>query len=317
MAVLRYSSFEMQAIISNILQKKVTLLPIGNHELRRHLVYKVNTIDGDFVFKYYYQDTYGGREVSTLRLLGETDIKHAKLIASGTFGEEREWLMMELLEGMPMDKIMHHIPTDQLIDIYKDMGRELGKIHEIKSFDAFGSLSENMTYVKPYKSFRQAFMDSNMYCYNKIKSSDHEAKDYLMHAFSKIESNLHLLDKVSVAKLTHFDYSPRNIFIGKKNDKSYLKAVLDFELSRPWDKNADFSHLILRDFPENPLFEEAFFYGYQEISKLDNNFHKTIDLYMLTLCVNVCSWAKELAPDYFDLAYKKLITLLTESKNLK
>ena len=54
MAVQRYSRFEMQAIISNILQKKVTLVPIGNHELRRHLVYKVHTIDGDFVFKYYY-----------------------------------------------------------------------------------------------------------------------------------------------------------------------------------------------------------------------------------------------------------------------
>jgi len=317
MAVQRYSRYEMQAIISNILKKDVTLLPIGNHELRRHLVYKVKTVDGDFVFKYYYQDIYGGREVSTLRLLGETDIKHARLIDSGTFGEEREWLMMELLEGMPMDKIMHHIPEEQQIDIYTDMGRELAKLHEAKTFDSFGSLSEDLSFIEPYSNFKKAFMDSNMYCFNKINESDLESKDYLMHAINKIENNLDLLDHVTEPRLTHFDFSPRNIFIGKKNNKRYLKAVLDFELCRPWDKNADFTHLILRDFPENTKYEEAFFNGYREFSSLDGNFHKTIDLYMLTLCVNVCSWAKDIAPSYYELAYNKLIKLLTESKNLK
>lgn len=43
MAVQRYSRLEMQAIISNILKEDVTILPIGNHELRRHLVYRVET----------------------------------------------------------------------------------------------------------------------------------------------------------------------------------------------------------------------------------------------------------------------------------
>ena len=87
MAVQRYSRHEMCAIISNILQKEVTLLPIGNHELRRHLVYKVKTCDGDFVFKYYYQDVYGGREISTLRLIDNQNIKlvkgSAKILALG------------------------------------------------------------------------------------------------------------------------------------------------------------------------------------------------------------------------------------------
>ncbi len=317
MAIQRYSRNEMQAIISNILKTDVSLLPIGNHELRRHLVYTVKTSEGDFVFKYYYQDTYGGREISTLRLLDNSGIKHARLIDSGTFGEEREWLMMELLDGMPMDKIMKHIPEDELLDIYTDMGRELGKIHELKVYDNFGSLDGDLKFIKPSKDFKAAFVESNNYCFDKIRNSDLEAKDYLMHGVKMIHNNLSLLDHVKEARLTHFDYSPRNIFIAKSDGKRQLKAVLDFELCRPWDKNADFTHLMLRDFPENPKLETAFFKGYLEFSSLDSSFHKTIDFYMLTLCVNVCSWAQEIAPSYYELAYQKLLKLLLESRNLK
>ena len=121
-------------------------MPIGNHELRRHLVYKVKTIDGEFVFKYYYQDIYGGREISTLRLIDDVNIKHARLIDSGTFGEEREWLMMELLDGMPMDKIMKRLDRENLLEIYKDMGIELAKIHELKT-----SLSNQLSHYLQIK----------------------------------------------------------------------------------------------------------------------------------------------------------------------
>ena len=317
MAVQRYSRNEMQAIIESILKKDVTLLPIGNHELRRHLVYKVKTEDGDFAFKYYYQDTYGGREISTLKLLDQSNIKHAQLIDSGTFGSEREWLLMEMLDGMPMDKIMKHIPEEELLEIYKTMGEELAKLHEFKSFNHYGSLNANLNYIKPYDNFKTAFLESNRYAFEKTKNCDHDIKDYLIHGLKMIENNLHLLDNIATPTLTHFDYSPRNIFVTKEDGKRKFKAILDFELCRPWDKNADFTHLMLRDFPENPKLESSFFEGYKTYSKLDNNLHKTLDLYMLTLCVNVCSWAKDLAPVYYNLAYDKLMHLLTQSKNLK
>lgn len=317
MAVQRYSRLEMQAIISNILQKDVTLLPIGNHELRRHLVYKVQTEDGDFVFKYYYQDIYGGREISTLRLIDNTSIKHARLIDSGTFGEDREWLMMELLSGMPMDKVMRRLSESNILAIYEAMGEELAKLHELKTFDYFGSLNEDMSFVKAYPTLKEAFIANNTYSFNKIQKSNSDDKSILLEAIAKIENNLDLLDEVTESRLTHFDYSPRNIFLEKRGEERILSAVLDFELCRPWDKNADFTHLILRDFPENPHFEEAFFRGYKKHSSLDHHFHRTLDLHMLNLCVSVCSWAQEIAPKYYQLAMKKMIQLIHHSKNLK
>lgn len=317
MAVQRYSRQEMTAIIGNILKRDVTLLPIGNHELRRHLVYRVKTHDGDFVFKYYYQDIYGGREISTLNLLHDTEIKHAHIIDSGTFGEEREWLMMELLDGMPMDKVMHHISEEELLSIYRDMGRELGKLHELKTFQGFGNLKHDGSFVEAYSTFKDAFMANNKYAYDKIKNGQLESKDILLLAIKKVEKNLFLLDDVTKSHLTHFDFSPRNIFIHKIDHKWALNAVLDFELCRPWDKNADLVHLMLRDFPENPKFEAAFFKGYNEYSSMDHSFYKTSDLYLLNQCISVCSWAKDIAPNYYELAINRLIKVMNESKNLK
>lgn len=317
MAVQRYSRLEMQVIISNILKEDVTILPIGNHELRRHLVYRVETKKGPFVFKYYYQDIYGGREISALKLLEDTPIPHASLIDYGVFGSDREWLMMSLLEGMPMDKIMKHMSKDQLIDIYYQMGKVLGQIHESHTFEAFGDLAADHSFVKAYQRFGDAFTANNQYCYDKIYNSKSGIQPILVKAIKRIEKNMVLLDGVKKARLTHMDYSPRNIFLTKEKDKRVFKAVLDFELCRPWDKNADFSQLILRDFSGHPDFEKAFYKGYESTSTIEDLFYETTDFYTLNLCIQVCSWAEEVAPKYFDLALNTLMKILNESKTLK
>lgn len=317
MAVQRYSRQEMQAIITSILDTKVTILPIGNHELKRHLVYNVKTSDGDFVFKYYYQSQYGGREISTLKLLENTNIKHPILIDSGTFGEDREWLMMTLLDGMPLNKIINKISKEDCISIFHDMGQELAKLHELNTFSHFGNLKRDLTFETEYSNFAEAFLNHNEYVYNKIRNNRYEDHDVLIKALDTIENNLELLDHVKIPRLAHSDFCSRNIFISKEGDRRVLKAVLDYELCRPWDKNADFSHLFLKNFPGNPELEESFFNGYKEFSSLDASFNKTFDFYMLNLCISICSWAKETAPDYYNQAFNKLKILLSESKNLK
>ncbi len=51
MSVQRFTRKEMQKIISEIMDRDVQVLPIGNHELRRHLVYRVIANDDEYVFK--------------------------------------------------------------------------------------------------------------------------------------------------------------------------------------------------------------------------------------------------------------------------
>lgn len=317
MAIQRYSKNEMQAIISNILQENVSITPIGNHELRRHLVYRVETQKGTFVFKYYYQDIYGGREISTLKLLKDTQILHAPLVDHGTFGVDREWLMMGLLNGMPMDKVAEQISKENHIEVYRDMGIALGQIHESHTFDQFGDLKADGTFNKGYSNYTDAFVANNIYCYDKIYNLNDHSKDIYIQGIKKVENNLHLLDHVKEARLTHLDFSPRNIFLETEGDQTKLKAVLDFELCRPWDKNADFCQLILRDFSGHPDYEKAFYQGYNSISSIDESFEETLDFYLLNLSLQVCSWAKDVAPDYYNMAFNTLQRILKESKYLK
>lgn len=306
MSIERYSRQEMLAIIGSILNRKVSLVPIGNHELRRHLVYKVKTDNGIFVFKYYYQDIFGGREISTLKILENSNIKHPNLVSSGTFGKDREWLMMEALEGMPLNKVMRTLTEENLYEIFESMGEELARLHELKTFESFGSLNEDLTYNEVFSNYREAFIADSNYSFNKIINSNLSDKKILLKAIQSINDNLYLLDNVSVARLTHSDYCPRNIFVSKVNNKRVLKAVLDYELCRPWDKNSDFSHMFLKHFQCNKKLETAFFKGYNKFSSLDSNYYKTKELYMLYLCVRICSWALDTAPEYYKLAMTKI-----------
>lgn len=317
MTVQRYSKLEMQAIISNILKEEVTILPIGNHEIRRHLVYKVQTNKGAFVFKYYYQETYGGREISTLKLIKSSPVKKASLVDFGTFGENREWLMMTMLDGMPMDKIMKSMSKENLISIYTEMGVNLALLHESHTFNRFGDLKADGTFLNHYSNYKEAFMANNHYTHDKIIKCIDPSKPIYLEGLKRLEKNLNLLDHVKTSRLTHMDYSPRNIFLTKEQGKPHLKAVLDFELSRPWDKNADFSQMKLRNFSGHPDYETAFYKGYNSHSNLDEGFQETSDFYMLNLCLQICSWAKDIAPDYYNMAFKTLQVILKDSKYLK
>lgn len=317
MTIQRYSKHEMQAIISNILKEDVAIFPIGNHEIRRHLVYKVQSKKGAFVFKYYYQETYGGREISALKLIKSSPIKKATLVDFGTFGENREWLMMTMLDGMPMDKIMKAMSKEDLISIYREMGVNLALLHESHTFNQFGDLKADGSFLKQYSTYKEAFIANNHYTHDKIYKCIDSSKPIYLEGIKRLERNLNLLDHVKTAHLTHMDYSPRNIFITKEKSRPLLKAVLDFELSRPWDKNADFSQLKLRNFSNPPDYEQAFYEGYNSYSKLNEGFQETSDFYMLNLCLQICSWAKNVAPDYYNMAFKTLQDLLKNSRTLK
>ena len=82
MAVQRFTRKEMQKIISEIMDQDVKVLPIGNHELRRHLVYRVIAGDEDFVFK------YANRPIKDLRdglkrACAKSKIKYGRFIEGG------------------------------------------------------------------------------------------------------------------------------------------------------------------------------------------------------------------------------------------
>ncbi len=310
MSVQRFTRKEMQKIISEIMDRDVQVLPIGNHELRRHLVYRVIADDDEYVFKYYYQKNYGNREIASLKSLNESRIHVPKLVSYGMFGDSREWLLMNYMKGMPMVKVMHHVPRERQLELFEEMGQELGAIHEYKKFDFFGEWDENGQPIHEHDTFLDAFMLGTERTFDIIKNRPLPNEDLLQTGLKLFHHHKDLLLSVTEPHHAHLDYDARNIHIRKKEGQWHLSAIFDFEQSKPWDKDADFVHLYLKHFYNDPDLEDHFFKGYVQKSSLGPTFKDKFDLYMLYQCLSICTWAFQPAPDYYEQALEVLKDLI-------
>jgi len=313
MSIQRFSRKEMQKIISEILDKDVQVLPIGNHELRRHLVYKVISDNYDFVFKYYYQKNFGNREIASLKALQGSTLHIPDLVSYGQFGDNREWMLTNYIKGSPLIKVFHHIPRNKQLELFMQMGTELSLIHNYKDFDFFGEWDEDCLAINDHVTFLDAFMDSTEKTFNTIRNKTLPNQELLQKGCQFIMDHKDVFLSVTKAHLTHLDYDPRNILVRKIQGEWHISAVLDFEQSKPWDKEADFVHLYLKHFYKDPELEVAFMKGYQLNSTLSPEFHEKLDIYMIHQCMNICTWAFNNAPQYYDQAFKVLKRLLSKS----
>lgn len=71
------------------------LLPIGNHNLRRHYVYMINCGEKQYIIKIYYLNISWHREVFSLNHFSKTPVLAPKLINYGVFDDGVEWAMIE------------------------------------------------------------------------------------------------------------------------------------------------------------------------------------------------------------------------------
>jgi len=106
MNIINYSDNEAKDIISKLLNKNIKITPIGNHELKRHLVYSVKSEDEIIgVFKIYYKKNRWNREVASLKFLDGSGIKAPKILSLGKLEDGTEWLFMKYMEGEIFEKI--------------------------------------------------------------------------------------------------------------------------------------------------------------------------------------------------------------------
>jgi len=306
MVVKRFNRAEIQNIVRDIIGDDIIVAPIGNHELRRHQVYCIHNADEKFVFKYYYQDTFADREISSLKILGETDFPCPKIVSHGVFGDDREWLLMNYVNGMPLNKVINKIPRDNLLEIYKHMGTFMKQLHNYKDFDFFGDFDQELNPIHDFQSLREAFLHSAERVLFLIQSRDLPEKELLQQGLSYINKNLHLLDEVKYGHLCHQDFNTRNILVARHNGTWEISAVIDFEHCRVWDREYDFCGLYIQDFYEDPEAEDAFFDGYYDDFEKDAHFKEKFDFYIIYNCLSICSWASETAPKYFEKAVEIL-----------
>lgn len=298
--MLNYSDKQIKEIISKLLNENVEIEPIGNHELKRHLVYRVkskNKILG--VFKLYYLKNRWNREVASLRLLQGSDIKAPKILKLGKLQDATEWLLLEHIEGEVFSKVKCNMSVENIMDLYEAIGEKLGKIHSLKTFNFFGDWDENGNSLENIKDYSVVFKNSVERILKELFSQHLEEEELQRKGSEKLRGMLHLVEAVKEAHLSNGDFGERNILVKKVGSKWELSAFIDFEHCVPKDKDAELIECYYRLLEENKSFAESFKVGYEKHMKFSDDLEKKKELYDIYSALSICSWAKKQAPDYY------------------
>lgn len=304
-----YSESQVKAIAVKLIGTQVVVRPVGNHELKRHLVYHLtNNKNISRVLKLYYKKNRWNREVGALKLFANSSVKCPKLIDCGILENDTDWLMMEYVDGNNFDVIKDCIPINQQIKLIRQMGEELGKIHSLKTFDYFGNLDENGCVINPNSEYAVKFMRSREKILEELVDR-HYSETNLLHAAGEyLKQNFHLVEDIKQYHLCVNDCGQRNIIVDQKNDLWELAAIIDFEQCTVGDKERDLANLYYDLLSERVEYGEAFLDGYRKYSEISDSFFDKLEFYVLDSCLSSCTWAREQAPNY----YRKMIQIISK-----
>ena len=286
--------------------------PIGNHNLQRHLVYKLSSGSKKYVIKLYCKKNRWNREVASLKLFANTEALVPKIVDYGIFDDGLEWLVYDFIEGELLSKVDENLSLDNLKDIYYEMGRQLGIIHCYKEFNFFGSMDENGLSIQGFTTYREYFEDLMNRILIELYSFEHQNLALLKQAENQLKSMYGILDEVNKATLCHNDFGHRNILVSEIDGKYCLKAIIDFEQCVSVDIDKELVQVYLPLIEKDRVLAESFKSGYEEFGVI--NLDKLIlkkDFYNLRRGLGICAWAKEVDYEY----YLEGIKILEETMN--
>ena len=303
-----YAEYQSGHIIKKIIEEPVNMIPIGHHDLNRHIVYRVDT-EGkpSVILKLFYIKNRWNREVATLKLLTNSDIKIPKLIKYGILSNGTEWLISQCIGGVPLDTVIDWIPMDNQKTIYGDIGRELGKIHAYQRFIFFGNWDENGNSLDHNLDFRTIFIRRVNSVFDQLFNQCLPEGSLHRKAADLMTKNLPLIETVTESRLCHNDFNTRNIMVNKVGDLWRVEGIIDFEQSFPWDKDIDLVYFYYLLFNQNRELWEEFIRGYKEFSSFNMDFYDKVNFYLLYMGLYICSWSYKPAPNY----YKQGVRLLS------
>ena len=300
---MQYTHLEMQQIIADIFSsQQCKIVPIGNHDLNRHLVYKVLLPEDTYVIKFYYKWNRRNREIAAHKVIESiTDVKVPKMIDYGTLEDGREWMAYEFIEGQMLEDIQPDLDEYELERLFEEMGEQLGMIHSAKQFDYFGDWDENCKSIHEITSFKQCFIRRQESHVQTMRKFALPEKRMLESAIALMREFYCILDPIHESRLCHRDFDGRNILVVKGRLKWEISGIIDFEQSSPYYTGSDIVNLYRKYFIDNPGLEAAFFRGYERFQKIDPYFMSLKDYLLLSLGIAICSWSYDDArPHYYE-----------------
>ncbi len=222
-----------------------------------------------------------GKEKFIIELLRENNIPAPKIYAF-----DDEYMVLEKLKGIRLDTIWDSLAKQEKIQVTKEIGKLLSKIHSIK-FEEFGKI-ESEGKIKSDEAFnfrkmgekpehdpylRQYLIDIFDDC-ARLLSYPHISKEFMEKIISYYIRNLGKIDYDGKATLVHADFMTGHIFVEKTGDEYKITGIIDFEFARSHAPEYDFIKLHRQGFFDDEEIKQALKEGYGEINEQAVEFHR-------------------------------------------
>lgn len=293
---MNYTDKEIKNIIDKSmgLNEDFIIEPIGNHNIGRHLVYKIITKDKNYIFKIYYIEGKRKRELNSLKVLNSSDVRVPGIIKYGEY-DNHEWILMEYIDGEVFENILPNIDNNNKLFLFRELGEALGKIHSYKTFN-YALVWDRKIKSNYFKKYKIEKFEKRV---KEIKEQNLPEREMLFKAIDIIRENYDEIFKEKDFRLTHNDFDGRNILVSKENGIYTIKAVIDFEQSYPDNCENDLANLYFKYFMDNKDYEKFFIDGYSIYMKINEVFYKHLKIYLMLMIIEHCSWSYDKARDYY------------------
>ncbi|WP_432664517.1 aminoglycoside phosphotransferase family protein [Wukongibacter baidiensis] len=292
--------------IGNYFNYEIDMTYIGHKELGRNNVYLIpNTKQ---VLKVYSDKRRWAAEVASLKFLRNKEVITPQLVDYGIFEDSLCWVIMSKLEGITLSEISNEITPSQYKEIIYDMGHVLSNLHKTSRINQFGEWDENMNNKRSWLTFADFEIEKNRRRGHVLLSQNFPENNLFKLGYSKMVDFEDTLSSVNTFTLCHNDFSDRNILIERSGNDIKIVGIIDFELSYPSDAECDLTKMVLKNYFNKDI--NLFISGYRNSLGLSEDFESKHKYYMISLCLEICSWARKNAFDFYKQAVNVLEQLV-------
>jgi len=222
------------------------------------------------------KDVNLGKEKYVIDILDKNQIPVPKIYS---FNEQEDYMILEKFPGIRLDTIWDSLTQEEKIQITKEIGKFLSKIHSIH-FEKFGYIEEGgkidsdiafkfKTTGEPLKHspYLRGLLKGYLEDLVRLISYKHLPKEFFSDYITFICNNLEILDYKEKPVLVHNDHMTGHLFVEKKDSEYKIVGLIDFELSISSAPADDFIKLHRQGFFDDFELKEALKQGYGQINK--------------------------------------------------
>ena len=257
-------------------------------EISSNQLIKICTGDSLYILKVYSKNVFYEKERDFMYLFRKNKCKVPRLVRYSSSGSQL-WILYEYIEGISLSQFKHQLTLDDMKHIWKQVGRELRKIHSISILNEAETEKNKSVFLHKIERTVEIF---NNYL------DKREPVLLLVNAIHFLKNNISRIIKSNYG-IVLYDINDKHFIIKQTKGKWRLNAFVDFEQTRFGCLFIDIACLYINALFENKELDKSFRAGYDpEQLNFDDNCICFFSIYFgIELCTvlrkdDVCNYQR-------------------------